>query len=293
VAETTTTVEERTSTGTLTEVYLAMVWLVTTLYTAHLSITGNTDDLSGMLGSAAASLPGLVAAALVTGASIGSAAGGRFSTAGGRLLAGLGLGAAFGAVAAAGIRLAYGNDSAIMVLAVTVGVASLVGGALAILPGEVLEAGLWSTTFVFMFGVFFGIWQPNVVKLLGGGPDASPDAQATADSRYFYVQAVATGLLAGFYAFRWVKTERHAWLVSAAASALPGLFLLGAELLTRIGGHNLANVMNDFHLPVDENPLRLALFVTAIGGFVGLVAGLRTSLRRPEPESDDGDDSDD
>jgi hypothetical protein len=44
-----------------------MVWLVTTLYTAHLSITGNTDDLSGLLGSAAASLPGLVAAALVTG----------------------------------------------------------------------------------------------------------------------------------------------------------------------------------------------------------------------------------
>ena len=50
MAETTATVKERTSTGTLTEVYLAMVWLVTTLYTAHLSITGNTEDLSGLLG---------------------------------------------------------------------------------------------------------------------------------------------------------------------------------------------------------------------------------------------------
>jgi hypothetical protein len=293
VAETTTSADTRTSTGTLSEVYLAMVWLVTTLYTAHLSITGNTDDLSGLLGSAAASLPGLVAAALVTGASIGSAASGRFNSAGGRLMAGLALGALFGAVAAAGIRLAYGGESAIMVLAITVGAASLVGGALAVLPGEVLEAGLWSTTFVFMFGVFFGIWQPNVTKMLGGGPDADAAAQATADTRYFYIQAGATGLLAGVYALRAVKAERYAWLISAAAGALPGLILLGAEWLTRLGGHNLATVMNDFQQPADDNPLRLALFVTAIGAFVALLAGLRTSLRRPEPEPADSDDDED
>ena len=292
MAETTTSSDTKTSTGTFNEVYLALVWLVTTLYTAHLSITGNTDDLSGLLGSAAASLPGLVAAALVTGASIGSAASGRFNSFAGRLMAGLVMGALFGAVAAAGIRLAYGSDAAIMVLAITVGAASLVGGALTILPSEVLEAGLWSTTFVFMFGVFFGIWQPNVVKMLGGGPDADAAAQATADTRYFYIQAGATGLLAGVYALRAVSTERFAWLISAAAGALPGLILLVAEWLTRLGGHNLAKVMNDFQQPVDDNPLRLALYVTAIGGFVALLAGLRASLRKPKPETDDSDDDD-
>jgi hypothetical protein len=207
-------------------------------------------------------------------------------------MAGLGLGGVFGAVAAGGIRLAYGNETAIMVLAITVGVASLIGGALAILPGEGAGGGAWSTTFVFMFGVFFGIWQPNVVKMLGGGPDAAADAQAT--GRLAVLLHPGGG-------DRPARRRVRVPLGEDGALRLAGVGGRGRDSGPVPAGRGaadpgrrpqLARVLNGFDQPVDENPLRLALFVTAIGGFVGLLAGLRTSLRRPEPESSDDSDDD-
>src|SRR5262245_49991130 len=94
--------------GTLTPLYFGLVWLGTTMYAVHATITGR-GNVSGALGAAAGALPSVVAATLVTGASIGAAAGQRFRSAGGRLLAGLALGVLFGLAAAAGIRLAYGD----------------------------------------------------------------------------------------------------------------------------------------------------------------------------------------
>jgi hypothetical protein len=79
---------------------------------------------------------------------------------GGRLLAGLALGTLFGVLAAAGIRFGYGAESSITVFAVIVAEASVLGGALAILPNAVLEAALWATTWAFFAGVIFGVLQP-------------------------------------------------------------------------------------------------------------------------------------
>jgi hypothetical protein len=187
---------ERVGTGTLTQLCLALVWLGTTLYAAHATITGTGENVSGVLGAAVAALPGLVAATLVTGASIGAAAGRRYRCAACRLAAGLILGALFGLAAAAGIRFAYGSEPSITVLAITVGAASAAGGALAVLPGEVLEAGLWGTTWVFFAGVIFGVLQPNLVKLLGSGE--------AANSRYVLGQSLVTGLAAAFSTLRFL-----------------------------------------------------------------------------------------
>jgi hypothetical protein len=273
-----TTDPELVTTGTLAPLFLGLVWLATTMYTAHATITGSEEDVPGALGAAAAALPGVVAATLVTGASIGAAAGPRLRGAGGRLLAGLVLGALVGLVVAAGIRFAYGGGSSIPALAITVGAASIVGGALAVLPGQVLAAGLWGTTWVFLAGVVFGVAQPTLVKLLGGGE--------AANTRFVLGQSLVTGLAAAWYTLRFLRVERNRGLWYLVAGALPGLVLLGAEWLTRAGGSAVSQLVHGFRtespalvaLP-DSARLRHAFIVLSVGGLIAMLAGARKSRR--------------
>src|SRR5262245_31782417 len=103
--ETADTATGPVETGALTQLCLGLFWLGTTMYAVHATITGSGVNVSGALGAAVAALPGVVAAMLVTGASIGAVAGG-LRTTGRRLLGGLALGTLFGLAAAAGIRFA-------------------------------------------------------------------------------------------------------------------------------------------------------------------------------------------
>ena len=280
-------------TGAGQEIYLGLLWLGTSMYAARVELTGT--DLSGVLGAAAGALPGVVAAAMVTAAGIAVAVGSRLRGAGTRLLGGLGVGAGFGVVVAAGIRFAYGPATAIVVLAAVAGAASMLGGAVAILPGAVLEATLWATTWVFFAGVIFGVLQPNVVKLLGGGPTADPAAQAAADSRFVLGASLLTGLIAGVYALRTLRSEHHARGWYLVAGALPGLFLLAAEGLNRVGGSarvgRLAGLSEGDEQALaglrDPAALRHALIVLAVGA---LVAAVGIGRNRPEPE-ESGDES--
>jgi hypothetical protein len=274
---------EPVATGTLTQLYLGLVWLGTTMYAAHATITGRGDNVSGALGAAVAALPGVVAATLVTGASIGAAAGPRFRGAGGRLRGGLALGTLFGLAAAAGIRLAYGGGASITKLAITVGVASVVGGALAVLPGRVLKAGLWGATWVFVAGLIFGVLQPNLMRLVGSGE--------AANTRFVLGQSLMTGLAAALCTLQFLRVERNRVLWYLVGGALPGLVLLGAGWLTRAGGSAVAQLVHGFRTesPVlielsDSARLRHALIVLAVGGlvaaFVGALMGLGSWLRR-------------
>jgi nucleotidyltransferase AbiEii toxin of type IV toxin-antitoxin system len=282
-----TAAAESVARGTLIPLVLALVWLGATMYAVHTTITGSGQNLSGPLASAVAALPGVVAAMLVTGASIGAAARPRARSTGGRLLAGPVLGTLFGLAAAAGIRFGYdgydwfgGYDggAALMALAITVGAASIVGSALAVLPVTVLKAGLWGTTWVFLTGVAFGVSQPNLLKLLGG------DEAAT--TRLVLGQSLVTGLVAAAYTLRFLRVERNRVLWSLIAGALPGLVLLGAEGLTRAGG---ASVVQLVHGARTESPplialseparLRHAVIVLAVGGLIALLVSAPTSLR--------------
>jgi hypothetical protein len=281
-------------TGTLQEIFVGLVWLATSMYVAHATITGG-GDLSGAFGSAAAALPGVIAATLLTGATIGSAASSRFRPALLRLLVGLGVGLLFGAVAAAAIRFGYGDEPSITVFAITVGAAAVLGGAVAVLPTDVLEAALWATTWVFFAGVIFGVLEPNVVNLLGG-PDADAPAQATATERFSLATSVLTGLIAAYYAFRTLRGERSGKLWFLLAGGLPGLLLVAAELLTRLGGTSLINLVTGFTpddtalAPLsDAGRLRHAAIVLAVGGVIALVSSL---FVRPEPASDPDPDAD-
>jgi hypothetical protein len=266
-------------TGTLTQLTLGLVWLGTTMYAAHATITGGGADLSGALGAAVAGLPGAVAATLVTGASIGAAAGSRVRSAGRRLVAGTALGTLFGLAVAAGIRFTYGGGPSIMVLAITVGAASIVGGALAVLPAAVLKAGLWGTTWVFFAGVVFGVLQSNLVKLLGNGE--------AANTRFVQAQSLVTGLVAALSTLRFLRGERSRVLWVVVVGALPGLVLLGAEWLTRAGGSAVAQLVHGFRTESpalielsDSARLRHALTVLAVGGLIAILVGASRSPRR-------------
>jgi len=257
----------RESTGTGQEVFLALLWLGTTMYAAHATLGAATPP-GGVLGAAAEAMPDLVLASLLTGASLGVVAGSRFRGPGGRLAAGLGIGAAFGLVAVFAMRMVYGGEPSLTVLAITVGVTAVVGGAFAILPAEVVDGGIWAMTWVAFLGVMFPVW------LLGLGDDSF-----LADTR---LQAVLMGLV-GLMALQRLRGERRPWFWYPLAGALPGLWLGSAEFLTRFGGSTLTDVVQGAGpgslLQPSAERLRNAVIVLAVGGAVCLVAGMRTLAR--------------
>jgi hypothetical protein len=261
----------RESTGTVQELYLSLLWLGIAMYSAHVTLRGG-HGAGGVLDAAKAAMPDLILAGLVAGASLGAAAGTRVRGAARRLPAGLAMGAGFGLVAALAMRAVYGAEPHLSTLAITAGLSGLVGGALAVLPTQVVEGGLWSMTWVAFLGVMFPVW------LLGLGTDSF-----LADTR---VQAALMGVV-GLYALQRLRGAGLAWLWYPVAGGLAGVLLLAAELLTRLGSRIRPGTAS--LLAPSAQQLRIALIVIAVGGGVGLLAGLRSLLRRPGPEDPDAD----
>jgi hypothetical protein len=277
VAEDTIDIEtRRESTGTAQELFLSLLWLGTTMYAAHATLSG-AQPPGGMLGAAREAMPDMILSSLVAGASLGAVAGSRFRGRGGRLLAGLAIGSAFGLIAAIAMRVVYGTDRPITVLAIAVGLTTIVGGAFAILAGEIVDGGLWSMTWVAFLGVMFPVW------LLGLGDDSF-----LADTR---LQAALMGLT-GLIALQKLSGERRPWYWYPLAGAMPGLLLLCAELLTRFGNSFLAKLVpgpqtgSQSLLEPSAEQFRNAIIVLAVGGAICLLAGMRTLAKSSSTPDD-------
>lgn len=274
----------RESTGTGQELFLSLLWLATTMYVAHGTLKGVAPQ-GGVLGAARDAMPDLILSSLVTGASLGAVAGSRFRGPAGRLLAGLGMGFGFGLLAAFAMRMVYGTEQPITILALTVALTTVVGGAFAGLPGEVVDGGLWSMTWVAFLGVMFPVW------LLSLGEDSF-----LADTR---LQAAIMGVVT-LYALQKLRGQRWAWFWYPLAGALPGLWLLAAEYLTRFGGGStLAKLVGaqpgtQSLLEPSAEQLRNALIVIAVGAVLCLLVGLRSRARsaREDAEADADSDAD-
>ena len=117
---------------------LGLVWLAATMWCAHASIVGNAADAAVVLGTAAAPLPVVVAASLLAGAAAGLGRGRpvrRRPRAVGRLRGRRSPAAPRAGWSPAGVILfGYGANTSVAVLALTVGVAAVLGGAAAALP---------------------------------------------------------------------------------------------------------------------------------------------------------------
>jgi len=278
VAETVTDLEAPArSTGTRTEVYLGLLWLAITVFTAYATIHG-VPGAPGPLHAAVDAMPDVISTSLITAASIAGAAASRHASALRRLLTGLAAGTAFGAVAGVGVRLAYGSGISVTMLSITVAVACVLGGAVAMLPGPVLGASLWAMTWVLFAGVILPVLKPSLLGVLGGGTAAADAAQATAETRFAYLQPAVAGLLAAMHSVRSLRPESPALAWFPLAGALPGIYLLATEGLGHIGGRALSATPGGAAgaaLLTDAAKLRYAVIVLAVGGLLGLLIGSR------------------
>jgi hypothetical protein len=263
----------------------ALVWLAATLVIAHSSVVGNADLPDVALGAAAFALPNLVAAALVAAAAVGVAAVRLLTpeaTTVRRLLIGLAAGAVLGGICAGLIVFGYGTFGQVTALAVTVGVGALLGGATAALPPPVAAAGVLAAVGVLLLGLIAGFAEPGLNGLLGGG--ATLDSVVTASYTLAYLVGVASGVLAGLGSFWFLRRHgSRAWPWYLLAGALPGLLLLAAELVARIGGASLLDIVRGLsegdRYAVDLNAfarLRNAMIVTFVGGLTAMIAVGRT-----------------
>lgn len=270
-----------------------LIWLAATMWGAHASIVGNAADAAVALGTAASSLPVVVAASLLAGAAAGLTAAGRFATDRGpvgRLVTGLAGAALCGIIAAVVIVFGYGANASVTVLAITVGAAAVLGGAAAALPPRVLVAGIAATLLVFVVSVVINYFQSPLKDLFGAGDTVA--SQKAAAERFAYVQSLVCGLGAGLVAYLMLRRDRPArlWPWYLLAGALPGLILLAAEVATRLGGASLVDLVSNLsaldrsYIDYTNNArLSNALIVGFVGGIVAMIAVGRT-LRRPEAE---------
>lgn len=262
-----------------------LIWLAATLVTAHASVVGNSDVPAVALGAAAFALPNLVAAALAAGAACGLAVTRGFArgaTPVRRLAVGLATGAGLGGVCAGLVVYGYGTFGQVAALAGTVAAAALLGGAAAALPAPVLGSGLLGTFGVLLLGLVAGLAQPELVGLVGGG--ATLDSQVTASYLLAYLVGAAGGVLAGLLAYWFLRRYgARAWPWYLLAGAMPGLLLLVAELVCRVGGLSLIEIVRGLsdgdRYAVDLGAfarLRNAMVVTFVGGLAAMVAVGRT-----------------
>jgi hypothetical protein len=271
-----------------------VAWLGATVTVAHSSVLGNSDAPAVALGAAAFALPNLVAAALVAGAAVGlgattvpvSRALGRIrlrtDSPVHRMAVGLGAGAVLGALCGGLVVWGYGTYAQVTALAVTVGIAALLGGAATALPGPVLASGLLATFGVLLLGLVAGFAQPGLIGLFGGG--RTLDSQVTANWTLAYLVAILGGVGAGVLAFWFLR--RHGprpWPWYLLAGAVPGLALLITEVLTRTGGGALLDAVRGLsegdEYTVDFTAfsrLRNAMVVFFVGGFAAMIAVGRT-----------------
>ncbi|GHJ48329.1 hypothetical protein Cs7R123_56710 [Catellatospora sp. TT07R-123] len=269
--------EPAESTGTKQEVYLGLLWLAITVFTAYSSLHG-TPGATGPLDAAIQAMPDVVSTSLITAAAIAAAAASRRATALGRLLVGLLAGAGFGLVTAFGVRLAYGSGTSVTTLCVAVAAACVLGGAVAMLPGEVVDSSLWAMTWVLFAGLILNVLKPSLLTVLGGGPAADAMAQATAETRFMYLQPAVAGLLAAMHAVRWLRSADPALAWYPLTAALPGVYLLATEGLGHVAGRALAATPDGAAgqaLLTDATKIRYTVIVLVVGGVLGLLIGAR------------------
>ncbi|MEH1165553.1 hypothetical protein V6V47_09220 [Micromonospora sp. CPCC 205539] len=236
---------------------LALGWLGAMLWSTREAITSAAAGITAISLSAFA-LPGVISAALVAGASTALAGGNLLARRYGdratlRFVGAIGAGMVVGLAAALAINLTYFDTSTTNVIAGTTAAAAIIGGAVAgarTAPavGAVAAAALGTLIFV----VAFSPARDPLFDLFGAGD--TQESLVNAAKWVSRTESLIAGLLAGLLAFgylRWARRRavRHdpaspelRWPAYLLAGAGPGLLLLLAEVIIRIGGRSLLDL---------------------------------------------------
>ncbi len=236
---------------------LALGWLAAMLWSTREAITSAAAGVTAISLSAFA-LPGVISAALVAGAAVALAGGNLLARRYGdwatlRFAGAIGGGMLVGLAAAVAINLTYFDTSTTNVIAGTTAAAAIIGGALAgarTAPaiGAVVTAALGTLIFV----VAFSRARDPLFDLFGAGD--SQESLINAAKWVSRTESLVAGLLAGLLAFGYLTWARRRavrrdpeapalrWPAYLLAGAGPGLLLLLAEVIIRVGGRSLLDL---------------------------------------------------
>jgi len=278
---------------------LSLLWLAATLRLADSLLLTNASDGSQLASAVSLALPTVVYASLLAGAAAGLVAGllrwvetaltpkGALLR---RIIVGLVAGLILGAVTVVTILLRYGGHSAIVVLAITVGAAALVGGVAAAVPRAILAAGVTGTLELFFIGVLVGYFQAPLKSFFGATSD--PASQVSAATWLAVATAITQGVVVGLSAYFSLRRrlDQPRWPAFAIAGVFPGVLLLVGLVLSLIGGSGLSNIGGELSDAdrlvrdvVNGAGLNQALTVAFVGTIVAMILYGRT-LRSVEDD---------
>ncbi|MEU1397223.1 hypothetical protein ABZ403_14330 [Micromonospora zamorensis] len=290
---------------------LALGWLTAMLWSTREATTSAAAGVTAISLSAFA-LPGVISAALVAGAAVALAAGNLLSRRYGdwatlRFAGAIGGGMLVGLAAALAINLTYFDTSTTNVIAGTTAAAAIIGGAVAgarsaPAVGAVVTAALGTLIFV----VAFSNARDPLFDLFGAGD--SQESVVNAAKWVSRTESLVAGLLAGLLAFGYLTWARRRalrhdpaapalrWPAYLLAGAGPGLLLLLAEMIIRVGGRSLLDLASALseadavaQTSLGTSRVDNGIWVLFVGALTALIAFGRTL--GPAHTDDEPDDS--
>ncbi|MEV0002294.1 hypothetical protein AB0H28_08420 [Micromonospora sp. NPDC050980] len=231
---------------------LSLAWLVAMLWSTREAITSTAAGVTAISLSAYA-LPGVITAALVTGAALALAATNRLDRPSLRFLATVGTGLLVGLAAAVAINLTYADNATTNTIAGTTAAAAIIGGATAGARQARVVAGIAAATLTAqVFVVLFSRARDPLSELFGAGETQ----QSVLDAAKWVsrTESLLAGLLAGLVAYLYLAWSRRRaerpgdaatplrWPAYLVAGAGAGLLLLLTEVIIRIGGRGLLDL---------------------------------------------------
>ncbi|WP_231928402.1 hypothetical protein [Micromonospora echinaurantiaca] len=287
---------------------LALGWLAAMLWSTREAINSAAAGVTAISLSAFA-LPGVISAALVAGAAfalsgvdlLGHRVGERATL---RFLAATGAGLLIGLAAAFAINLTYADNATTNVIAGTSAAAAIIGGAVAgarsaPTVGAVVAAALGTLVFV----VAFSRARDPLFDLFGAGD--TQESLVNAAKWVSRTESLLAGVVAGLLAFGYLAWARRRairrnpdapalrWPAYLVAGAGPGLLLLVAEVIIRVGGRSLLDLAAALseadavaQTSLGTSRVDNAIWVLFVGALTALIAFGRTL----GPAGDDDDD---
>lgn len=287
--------------GAGTIAVLALGWLLASLSAARITLGAAPEASELVVTQAALALPAVFSASLLAGAAVAlaarSLAARRIPAVATRTAWSLGLcaaaGGVVGVVTATPAALAYRHLPSAMVLCGAIAVAAVLGGLVAgvRVPG-VVAAGACGALGVFVVGFAVAIFEGDLLSLFGAG--ATAESKLAANGWVALVASLVAGLAAGTLSYAYLRRSGQAgqrWPVYLVAGATPGLLVLLAEVITRLAGARLFQLVSaasaddqvvlNYLNPARFNRAMIVLFVGALVAIFLLGRTLKAGAEEP------------
>ena len=180
------------------------------------------------------------------------------------------------------------------VLALILGFAGAVGGALSMIRPQMIVSAAVVATLVNVF--LFNVMQVNSSWLLPiFGADGTAAADQAASGYLSATQALVAGLIGGYVAYRVMRREARLagvtprWPLYLLAGGLPGLLWIVGDLVTRVGTSRLLTLVSSdaagdrlVQQGLGASRLNTGLVLFFIGAITAMVAFGRTLPRKAD-----------